>query len=225
MATPKIDIGELEARLGGPVPRAYRELVELEGASLEVRGFDPKTLLVLNLERRCWAHVDSQGKFFVNGDGCGNYYFTELAAAAERVLLWCHDSPGIEEPRYQLPDFLRDSEQECRVDYPVRSGELYICRSAAYGESILEPIGLAEWVAALDATSGITHVGYREGRNPFNGETIRVDSPGLALIAGSDYPSVSFHYGRAQLEDRPDHRAIAEELAKSLHANLLCADS
>jgi hypothetical protein len=41
VATPKIEIGELEARLGGPVPRAYRELVELEAGSLEARGFDP----------------------------------------------------------------------------------------------------------------------------------------------------------------------------------------
>jgi hypothetical protein len=225
VAIRKIDISELEVRLGGPVPVAYRELAELEVELLEERGFDPKTLLVLNLERRCWEHVDSQGKFFLNGDGCGNYYFTELAVAAERVLLWSHDPPGIEDPTYRLPDYLRESEQECRVDFPVRAGELYICPSVAYGESILEPIGLAEWVAAVDATSGITHIGYREGRNPFNGETIRIDSPGLALIAGSRSPSVSFHYGRAELEDSPEHRAIAEELAEALQAYLHRADS
>jgi hypothetical protein len=224
MALREVDLGEVEVRLGGPVPGAYRELAEVEPEFLVERGFDPKTLLVLNLQLRCWEHVDSQAKFFLNGDGCGNYYFTELAVEAERVLLWSHDPPGIEDPDYRLPAYLRESDQECRVDFPVRSGTLYICRSALYGESILEPIGLAEWVAAVEATAGITHVGYREGRNPFTDETIRVDSPGLALIAGSNRPSVSFHYGRAELEDRPDHRAIAQQLAKSLQAYLHGAD-
>lgn len=221
----QVEIRELEARLGGPVPGAYRRLAEAEGKSLEARGFDPKTLLILNLEQRCWEHVDSQGKFFLNGDGCGNYYFAELAVAAERVFLWSHDPPGIEDTDFLLPAYFRESEQECRIDWPPRAGRLYVCRSATYGESILEPIELAEWLTALESTNGISHVGYREGRNPFNGETIRIDSPGLALIAGSTRPHVSFHYGRAELEDTPRHRAIAESLAGVLHAHVRRADA
>ena len=53
MTLREVDLREVEARLGGPVPAAYRLLVEVEAEFLEERGFDPKTLLVLNLELRC----------------------------------------------------------------------------------------------------------------------------------------------------------------------------
>lgn len=216
-----VEIADLETRLGGTLPNVYRMLANTEAGFLKQRGFDPKTLLVLNLELRYWDHIESEGKFFLNGDGCGNYYFTQLVALADGIALWSHDPPGIEDTSYRLPDYFHESEQECRVDWPPRPGRLYICRSEAFGESMLEPIGLEEWVAAVDATRNIKHVGYREGRNPFNGETIRVESPGLAAIAGSHRPHVSFLYGRAEMEDNPAHSTIAAELARLLHARLL----
>ncbi|HYP98418.1 MAG TPA: hypothetical protein VER96_07075 [Polyangiaceae bacterium] len=225
-ATKQVDLSELEARLGGVVPTAYRALVGSETPSaLEARGFDPKTLLVLNLELRTYKHVECTGRFFLNGDGCGNYYFTELDAFASRVLLWSHDPPGIEDPALLLGPYFRETEQLCRIDWPPSPGRLYICRSDSYGESILLPIELADWIAAVEATDGIVHVGYRQGRNPFTGDTIRIDSPGLARTVKGERAYASFHYGRGQLDDCPEHRAIAVQLAEKLGAHVLSADA
>jgi hypothetical protein len=217
----EVDIHKLANRLGGALPSAYRDLVQSEDASsLAQRGFDPKTLLVLNLRLRVWEHIDSEGKFFLNGDGCGNYYFTQLTANAEGVLLWSHDPPGIEDPGFTLASYLREAEQLCRIDWPPQPGRLYICRSPTYGESILNPIGLDEWITAIGSTTGIAHVGFREGRNPFTGETIRIEIPGLAITSGSNRADVQFHDGRAELEETPAHRAIAEQLARFLGAQV-----
>ena len=44
------------------------------------QGFDPKTLLILNLELAELPRYDeSDRRFFLNGDGCGNYHFVDLA--------------------------------------------------------------------------------------------------------------------------------------------------
>jgi hypothetical protein len=203
----------------------YRELLAAESpSSLRARGFDAKTLLVLNLELRSHAHMECGGRLFLNGDGCGNYYFSELAVAATRVLLWSHDPPGIEDPGRLLEPYLREEEQLCRSDWPPRAGRLYICRSAALGESILEPIELDEWLVALERTDGIMHVGYREGTNPLTGDTMRFEAPGLARVHGDARTYVRFLYGRAELDDSPLHRTIAEQLAENLRAHVLIAE-
>lgn len=175
-----IGILELERRLAGNVPRAYVELIRTESAaSLIQRGFDPKTLLVLNLELRdVGDHLDARDRFFLNGDGCGNYYFTALEFGADCVLLWAHDPPGIEAPEQTLASYLHTAEQTCRIDWPVHPGRLYICRTSAYAESILDPIDLSEWVTAVESNDDLEYRGYREGKNPFTGEVIRFHSPG-----------------------------------------------
>jgi hypothetical protein len=231
MVTPiKVDLKELEVRLEGTLPLAYRDLVRSEESSLKTRGFDPKTLLVLNLQLRSWEHVASQGRLFLNGDDFGNYYFTQLDAAADRVLLWLHESPDVQDPNRGLVAYLREAEQLSRIDRPVSPGILYICRTSPCAESILDPIRLEEWIAAVEATDGITYVGCREGRNPFTGEPLRIELPGLARVTTAAHrgPSrrgeVVFHYGRAELEDNAKHRSIAAQLAKRLHAHIESAD-
>lgn len=150
--------------------------------------------------------------------------FSDLEAAASRVLLWSHDPPGIEDPNRLLEWHLREEEQLCRIDWPPRSGTLYICRSAVFGESILEPIELDEWLTALERTEGIAHVGYRESANPFTGETMRFEDPGLARVGGDARAYARFFYGRGELDDCPQHRVIAMRLAQELRAHVLSGD-
>lgn len=224
-ASATIGILDLELRLAGKVPRAYVELVRTESAALLTqRGFDPKTLLVLNLElRNVGDHLEARGRLFLNGDGCGNYYFAALEFGADSVLLWSHDPPGIEDPELTLSSYLHSAEQTCRIDWPVQPGRIYICRTSAYAESILDPIDLSEWVAVVKSNGDLEYRGCREGKNPFTGEAIRVPSPGLAAVLGKDKDFISFHHGRATLADSPLHRVIAMSLAAKLGARVLAS--
>jgi hypothetical protein len=114
-----VDVDYLETRLNGCVPAAYREHVRAQApASLVKKGFDPKTLLILNLELEGFERYGGiDRRFFLTGDGCGNYYFVDLGGDPTKVLLWAHDPPGIEDPGYNLARFLRDSEQDNRIDF------------------------------------------------------------------------------------------------------------
>lgn len=220
-----IDVDDLETRLEAGIPFEYREYVRTQTPSgLEQQGFDPKTLLILNLELESLEHYDGvDRRFFLNGDGCGNYYFVDLAGDPTRVLLWAHDPPGIEDPGYSLTKHLRDSEQDHRIDRPVEPGDLWICRTASYAESILDPITLREWVDAVRSTEGLDYLGYREGKNPFTGEAFRIEVPGRTAVVGRKNRYISFFHGRARLDDAPDLRPIAAMLAKRLKASLLGA--
>jgi hypothetical protein len=118
-------------------------------------------LLVLNLELRDRDRDGhTRGRFFLNGDGCGNYYFVHLEPSAQAVLLWAHDPPGIEDQAKGLDSYLRDAEQDCRIDRPLRAERLCICRTSVHAESILDPIALDDWVAAVNATPGVEYRGY-----------------------------------------------------------------
>ena len=97
-------------------------------------------------------------------------------------------------------------------------------RGAVFPWVISYLAGLTEWVAAVKATEGIVYVGLRQGRNPFTGETIRIDSPGLARMVTGERATASLHSGRVTLDDSPEHRAIAGQLAQKLGAHVLKAD-
>lgn len=218
-----IDLRALEARLNVRAPRAYVDFVNSStNAALARQGFDPKTVLVLNLELRDSEHYDDiHERFFLSGDGCGNYYFVDLAGDQDKVLLWAHDPPGIEDPNARLASFLPDAEQDRRIDRPINAGDLYICRTQAYAESMLEPIRLDEWIAAVNSTAGLKYVGYREGMNPFTHQAIRIESPGLTVVNGQDGLQISFFHGRATAKDSAVIRPLARTLARKLGAHLL----
>ena len=73
----KFDLDDLEQLLPCWIPDEYVEYVEASRSSdLRKSGFDPKTLCVLNLELREWDREGwTEGRFFLSGDGLGNYYF------------------------------------------------------------------------------------------------------------------------------------------------------
>jgi hypothetical protein len=221
---PTLDIDGLEARLGN-LPPAYRAYCQARGvAALEAQGFDPKTLLVLNLELQQLEHLDGiDQRFFLTGDGCGNHYFVDLAGDLNKILLWAHDPPGIENAKLQVSGFLLDAEQTRRIDSPVEPGELWICRTPRHGESILDPISLDAWQAAVGSTEGLTYLGYREARNPFTRQVIRIEAPGHTIVDGHKHRFLAFFHGRARLDDIPELRSIAAELAGKLEAHVLDA--
>ncbi len=227
MTPASIDLSALESRLVLSAPPGYREYIQSNASALVVKqGFDPKTLLILNLELDELEHFEGISKrFFLNGDGCGNYYFVDLAGDQNEVLLWAHDPPGIEHLGQSLAEHLRDSKQDCRIDWAIAPGHLWLCRTSAYAESILDPISLAEWIDAVRSTEGLEYRGYREGKNPFTGESLRVETPGLTAVVGHEKAFISFFHGRARLDNLSFTRPIAATLASKLQANLLGSTS
>lgn len=223
MTPASIDLTALESRLGLSVPPKYRDYVQSNAAVAVVkRGFDPKTLLILNLELKDLKSFEGITKrFFLNGDGYGNYHFVDLAGDQNRVLLWAHDPPGIEDLERSVADHLRDSEQDCRIDWPIEPEQLWICRTSTYAESILDPISLDEWIEAVRSTKGLDYQGHRKGTNPFTGESLRIETPGLTAVVGHEKALIFFLHGRAQLDNRDFIRPIATGLAHALKANLL----
>ncbi len=126
----EVSLVELEERLQYPVPRGYVEFVRgSDPTSLWTRGFDPKTLCVLNLTLR---EIDNDGwtkcRFFLSGDGCGNYFFVPVPSegSSDRVLLWSHDPPGIEDAGADLPIFLSSRLQEDPILDSPRPGSFCI---------------------------------------------------------------------------------------------------
>ncbi|TWT65170.1 hypothetical protein Pla123a_49160 [Posidoniimonas polymericola] len=218
---------DLVARISGPVPEGYLQYLRFNSAdAVSEQGFDPTTLLVLNLELTDLEDTEEHRKrFFLTGDGCGNYLFVVGDDPAEVVHLWDHDPLGIVSTDESLSDFLPTAEQQCRIDWPPNEGDLYICRTSRYGESILDPIPIEEWIAAVDATEGIRHQGYSEGKNPFTGVVVRFDEQGFSLIGeGGARNSARWYHGRVMLRDTPGNRQLAESLAVKLAARVIGAD-
>jgi hypothetical protein len=145
----------------------------------------------------------------------------DVSSDPSKVLLWAHDPPGIEDPDCCLEDFLRDSKQIYRIDWPIEQGSLWLCRTPTYAESILDPITLKEWIDAVRTTDGLEYQGYREGKNPFTGAVFRVETPGRTRVLGLKQSHIEFFHGRALLDDNPVSRPIATILAKKLSAKLL----
>ncbi|WP_442482709.1 SMI1/KNR4 family protein [Aeoliella sp. SH292] len=218
------DLAELEKRLTAVVPPAYIHYVQTTPAELLLKqGFDPKTLLVLNMELEVLdpAAVQSD-RFFLTGDGCGNDYFIDSRLSPDQVMLWAQDPEGIEDPRLLLSSFLRTEEQMNGIDIYPRLGELCICRTQRCGESILDPITLEEWISAVETTDGVEYRGYRDATNPFTGTTMRIDLPGVAVVHADQKPEEVRHgVGRIVLSDSEPHRELAMVLADKLNAHVL----
>ncbi|MEN1679374.1 MAG: hypothetical protein AAGJ46_07255 [Planctomycetota bacterium] len=217
-------IDDLTVRLSAEVPAGYiRYSLSQPDMSLAKQGFDPTTLLVLNLELAEHGVSDEEDmRFFINGDGCGNYLFVDGKDEGERVQMWVHDPLEIADLGVQLSDYLPDAEQECRIDRPPEKGRLYICRTQCYGESILNPIRLDEWTEAVAATDMIEHRGYWEATNPFTHKKDRFTEPGYsAVLTAGKERSVRWYCGRAFLDDTPANRDISRTLAEKLAANVL----
>jgi hypothetical protein len=220
-----LDLDDMKRLLPCPIPSAYVEYVEAsQPADLKKRGFDPKTLCVLNLELR---DMDREGwtkdRFFLSGDGSGNYYFvTSKGTKTSQVKLWAHDPSGIEDQGDDLKTFLSSATQENPLITSARPKTFCIARTEVVGESILQPITLAEWKTAIAACEGVEYRGYRTGKNPFTGEALRKDLPGLA-VATIDGKEVHLrrYCGRVEGDDSPPVRAVAEKLARALQANLM----
>lgn len=217
-------LDDLRIRLSAKVPRGYVHYsLSQPKMSLAKQGFDPTTLLVLNLELAELRVSDEDDKrFFINGDGCGNFLFVDGTNGDEIVQTWVHDPLEIADLGVQLTDYLPTAEQECRIDHPPEEGLLYICRTRRFGESILNPIRIDEWLAAVAATDGIEHLGYWEATNPFTNEKDRFDERGYSVVsAAREKRRVRWFCGRVFLDDTPANRDIARILAEKLSAKLL----
>lgn len=220
----KVEVTDLKRLLQSPVPKGYIEYVERVGPAIKKRGFDPKTLCVLNLELR---DVDRTGwtknRFFLSGDGCGNYYFvsTEKTEDPNRVLLWSHDPPGIEDAAKGLAVFLDTAIQENPVVDSLQPGSLCIARTAVVGESILSPISLNDWQQAVASCDGVRYQAYCSVTNPFTGKSMRVEQRGVAIAeCGGKNVILRLHNGRIEGDYTSDVRPIAEALASALKAQL-----
>ncbi len=220
---PEISLAELEARLGIKAPRAYVEyMTSLPAQKIKARGFDPKTLLVLNLELRESIPLDATPeKLFLTGDGSGNYYYVDLGDSSLKVLLWVHDPDAVEAIGQSLDDFLRQAAQESRIDRPVEPGQLHLCRTPHFAESILDPIGLEEWIEAVKSIPGLQYQGYREMTSPFSGQVTRFEAPGHAVALVDERPQpIHFGAGRATTQGNPQMRKIAQKLASKLNGRV-----
>jgi hypothetical protein len=220
----KIDLDELEQSLPELIPEEYIEYVEdCDPAELRKRGFDPKTLCVLNLELR-ERDLDgwTDNRFFLTGDGCGNYYFVSTQPEkSDRVMLWSHDPPGIENQHEDLESFLESATQENRAAGSLPPKSFCIARTAVWGESILQPISLEEWKVAISACKGVQYLGFRAGQNPFTGEEIRFDAPGLATAAiGGTTIALHLNSGRITGNYAPKARPLLASLTHALRAKL-----
>lgn len=218
----KFDLDDLERLCPCDIPDEYIEYVEASKPSdLTKRGFDPKTLCVLNLQLREWDREGwTKDRFFLTGDGLGNYYFISTKGETD-VKLWCHDPPGIDDQGQNLESFLASVIQNDPIIRSLRPKTICIARTEIIGESILEPISLAEWQQAIAACEGVRYLGVRIGRNPFTDEEMRFDAPGLA-VADVDEKAVNLQLSSGRVEGAYSTKIqfIAKRLARALEANL-----
>lgn len=227
-----MDIGleELKDNLGFQIPSDYELYVNSHKKDeLEDIGFDPKTLCVLNLDLRFnnelidsdrnWAH----DKFFLTGDGCGNYYYLPAKDHSSNVLLWSHDPEGIEDSDKKLNEFLLTETQENPITKTVDSDELVITKTKVIGESILNPITLGEWKNAMLDIDHIYYRGYRSGKNPFTSESVKFDMPGLAIVKdfGNEIEFRLFSGRVAGINGGEVSYEVANKLADKLNAYLV----
>ena len=220
----KFDLERLAKFLSCPVPEEYAEYFAASNPSaLERRGFDPKTLCILNLELR---EVDRDGwtrsRLFLSGDGCGNYYFVSTGKDESKgVMLWSHDPPGIEDQQESLASFLDSATQENPIVQKVQPRGFCIARAETIGESILDPIGLEEWKKVIASYDDMRYAGCRVGKNPFTGEDLHFDAPGLAAlnIGSDDEIALDLHWGRIEGKYVASARRRLEALANDLNAN------
>lgn len=210
-----MNVSDLIGYLGASVPEQY---ISLSTQGKIPEGYDPKTLCVLNLElksrdRDGWT----DDKFYLSGDGCGNYYFVSKSLNPDKVYLSSHDPQELEQYDVSLSEFIHQVQQNDPIMTSVKKGEFHIARSDIVGESILNPILLEEWIEVCDAFNEITYLGYREGKNPFTNEYTRFDMPGFAQFNcnGEKYPIQLFSgrvIGRFEIEKFPRVNSLSKNL-------------
>jgi hypothetical protein len=226
MRVPADTLDDMTRALGANVCVSYRACYEKLGAQLlRERGFDPKTLTVLNLNLRSREGDEAfpQHCLFLSGDGQGNYWFTAAGDSIGKVMVWAHDPPGIEVTGHLLLDFLQTAEQKNRILIEPSPGDVYLSRTEVPGESILDPISLDQWMAVLGRMPVLEYRGYRRGRNPFTGEELRFPCPGGA-VGRHDGREVLFrlHCGRVCAADLPEaFNPLLQSLAGMLGARVI----
>jgi hypothetical protein len=226
MRIPAATLDDMMRALGAAECASYRTCYQKLGPrALAERGFDPKTLVVLNLILR--AH-DGAGEYpqhalFLSGDGRGNYYFVPVGDPVGKVLLWVHDPPGIEAMGEPLLEFLQRAVQDHRILAAPAPGDVYITRTEVPGESILDPIGMDEWRAVVARTPALEYRGYRRGRNPFTGAELHFDSPGGSVAReGNREVLFRLHAGRVCASDlAPSLDPLLQSLAGMLGAHVV----
>lgn len=226
MRIPAATLDDMTRALGAAECASYRTCYpKLGPRALLERGFDPKTLTVLNLILRAHngAGAYPQHALFLSGDGCGNYYFVPVGDPIGKVLLWAHDPPGIEPTGEPLMEFLQRAEQTHRIVTEPAPGDVYITRTEVPGESILDPIDMDEWRAVVARTPALEYRGYRRGRNPFTGKELRFDCPGgsVARDAGREV-LFRLYAGRVCASDlAPSFDPLLRSLADMLRAKIV----
>jgi hypothetical protein len=209
--------------LGADTCAAYSECFKKIGAAkLQRLGFDPKTLLVFNLELRESPDLPKD-KLWLTGDGCGNYYFVEAGDRRGAVSLWSHDPPGIEPMNEDLAAFLKSAEQIDPIATEAPPGDAYISRTKVPGESILDPIGLEEWLAVVRQIPALEFVGYLKGTNPLTGEEMRFESPGLSIgrVGGRGF-YIGLRHGRLSADRLFDEaKPLVEQIAGALGCHVM----
>ena len=214
MRVPADTVEDMTRALGANVCASYSACYQKLGLQLlQARGFDPKTLTVLNLNLRAreGAEACPQHSLFLTGDGHGNYWLVAAGDPLGKVMRWTQDPPGIEASDEVLYEFLQAAEQRNRILIEPAPGDVYLARTAVPGESILDPISMDEWLAAVARTPLLEFRGYRRGRNPFSGEELRFPCPG---------GSVARHEGREMLFRLYCGRVCASDLPASFDALL-----
>jgi hypothetical protein len=215
-------VDDLIRELGADVCVAYRACFEKVGDPwLRRRGFDPRTLMVLNLELRSEGSLPPN-KLYLSGDGSGNFWFASAGDPLGKVALWSHDPPGIESTEYYLLEFLQLAEQVNPIAVEAPPGYFYISRSKEPGESILDPIELDEWIRVVEHHPAIQFLGYRPARNPFTGEELRFKSPGGAFVRHNDEKIFfELRFGRVCAKDVPaELDPLIHQLASALAAKV-----
>lgn len=213
-------VDDLIRELGVDVCAAYRTCFEKIGhQQLSRRGFDPRTLMVLNLELRSLGDLPPD-KLYLSGDGSGNYWFVPAGDRVGKVALWSHDPPGIEPTDHDLFEFLQVAEQLNPIGWEAPQGDFCISRCKEAGESILNPIELDEWLRVVEGVPEMTFLGYRRGRNPFTGEELRFTSPGGAFVSHNDEQMFfELQFGRVCAENvPPDSEPLIHQIARALSA-------
>lgn len=226
MRIPAETLDDMTRALGAAECASYRTVYQKLGPTLLAeRGFDPKTLTVLNLILRAHEGTGAypQHTLFLSGDGCGNYYFVGVGDPVGKVMLWAHDPPGIETTDETLLDFLQRAQQQNPVVTQPAPGDVFITRTEVPGESILDPIGMDEWRAAVARTPALEYRGYRRGRNPFTGEELRYDCPGGAVARDAGREALFRLYaGRVCASDLPaSFDSLLQSLGGILRAHIV----
>ncbi|MCJ8311449.1 MAG: SMI1/KNR4 family protein [Saccharospirillaceae bacterium] len=181
-----MEISELQDRLGFTIPNSYIETINNSKIS---KGFDVKTLCILNLILR---DNDNEGwtenRFFLNGDGCGNFYFINVDSDRSKVFLWVHDPLGIEDPNYTVLEYLSSAIQEMPFSGSLCT-EFDISRTEKIDESVLNPISLDEWKTIIGKIPNLIYTGFKEGKNPFSGDIYKIKILGIAVFNDGDIES------------------------------------